>query len=365
MILLANEDKAMQEKPEIIVSIIINNYNYGRFISEAINSACNQTYKHIEVIVVDDGSTDNSRDVIASYGEQIIPLLKENGGQGSACNAGFEISKGEIIIFLDSDDVLLPDTVQQVVSAFQSQPDVAKVQYRLQIIDAVGKLTEKIVPLPHWHMPSGDLREQMLREPNYIWPPTSGNAFAAAALRQIIPIPESLFKVAVDIYLNDLAVLFGSLISLDQVGALYRMHGTNDSQSFKTVHLALLRNDMMRMNVIHSKRKEILKKIYPSRIIDTESKDTKLFVGRTISLKLDPSNHPLKDNLLFLCSRGFMCSVFLGQERWHVRLLLGFWFIAMYFAPKPMAQFLADNLLYDEKRGKWINKLRTMVQMIG
>jgi glycosyltransferase involved in cell wall biosynthesis len=69
----------MKDHP--FVSILINNYNYGRFLQEAIDSALNQTYSPTEVIVVDDGSTDNSREIIASYGNKIIPVLKENGGQ--------------------------------------------------------------------------------------------------------------------------------------------------------------------------------------------------------------------------------------------------------------------------------------------
>ena len=60
------------------VSVIINNYNYDCFLSEAIDSALNQTYSNTEIIVVDDGSTDNSRDIIAGYGDQIIPILKAN-----------------------------------------------------------------------------------------------------------------------------------------------------------------------------------------------------------------------------------------------------------------------------------------------
>ncbi|MFM7948722.1 glycosyltransferase family 2 protein, partial [Hafnia paralvei] len=131
--------------------------------SEAIDSALNQTYPNIEVVVVDDGSSDNSRQVIASYGEKIVPVLKENGGQGSACNAGFAISKGEIVIFLDSDDILLPEIVQHVVNAFKSDTNVVKVQYRLQIMDANGQITDFTVPSRHWHMPSGDIREQLLK----------------------------------------------------------------------------------------------------------------------------------------------------------------------------------------------------------
>ena len=72
-----------------LVSIIVNNYNYQRFLTEAIDSALKQTYCNTEVIVVDDGSTDGSLEIIASYGRRIIPLLKGNGGQNSALNAGF------------------------------------------------------------------------------------------------------------------------------------------------------------------------------------------------------------------------------------------------------------------------------------
>src|SRR2546423_15707744 len=87
-----------------LVTIIISSYNYGRYLRKAIDSALKQTHAHTEVIVVDDGSTDDSRVVIASYGDQIVPVLKENGGQASALNVGFSASQGDVIIFLDSDD---------------------------------------------------------------------------------------------------------------------------------------------------------------------------------------------------------------------------------------------------------------------
>jgi glycosyltransferase involved in cell wall biosynthesis len=74
-------------KPHPLVSIIINNYNYGRFLKQAIESALAQTYRLCEVIVVDDGSTDVSRSVLSGFGEHVVAVLKENGGQASAFNA--------------------------------------------------------------------------------------------------------------------------------------------------------------------------------------------------------------------------------------------------------------------------------------
>jgi glycosyltransferase involved in cell wall biosynthesis len=119
----------MNETPK--VSIIINNYNYGRFLAAAIDSALAQSYPSVEVVVVDDGSADDSRATILSYGQRIVPVLKPNGGQASALNAGLERSSGDIIIFLDADDTLHPTIAERVVALFQAAPDVVRVQYRL------------------------------------------------------------------------------------------------------------------------------------------------------------------------------------------------------------------------------------------
>src|ERR1700691_1036540 len=110
----------MNSKP--LVSILINNYNYGRYIREAIESALTQTYTHTEIVVVDDGSTDNSFEVAASFGNRVRLVRKENGGQASAFNAGFAASRGEIICFLDSDDLFIPTKVGRVVEIFGRYP---------------------------------------------------------------------------------------------------------------------------------------------------------------------------------------------------------------------------------------------------
>ncbi len=96
-----------------LATIVIVNYNYARFVAAAIDSALEQSYDPVEVIVVDDGSTDGSRRIIASYGERIRSLFQDNGGQGAAYNAGWRAARGEFVLFLDSDDVLMKDAIAQ------------------------------------------------------------------------------------------------------------------------------------------------------------------------------------------------------------------------------------------------------------
>ncbi len=127
-----------------LVSIVINNYNYGRYLRAAIDSSLAQTYPQVEVVVVDDGSTDDSREIIESYGKRILPVIKDNGGQGSAFNAGFAASRGEIVIFLDADDELLSNAIDQVAAAWR--PGVAKIQFQLELIDDGDKPLGLLVP---------------------------------------------------------------------------------------------------------------------------------------------------------------------------------------------------------------------------
>jgi len=102
-----------------LVSIIIGNYNYQDYVSAAIESALSQTYTSCEIIVVDDGSTDSSRDAIRSFGDKVKTIFKQNGGQASAFNAGYAASTGDIVCFLDSDDLFLPTKVTRVVEVLE------------------------------------------------------------------------------------------------------------------------------------------------------------------------------------------------------------------------------------------------------
>src|SRR3712207_1758560 len=102
-----------------LVSIVIPNYNYGRYLNQAINSVFDQLYHHIEIIVVDDGSTDESAEVLATYGNSIRVVQQRNQGVSAARNAGAEVACGDVLAFLDADDVWMPNKLQRQMESLQ------------------------------------------------------------------------------------------------------------------------------------------------------------------------------------------------------------------------------------------------------
>lgn len=209
-----------------LVSIIINNYNYGHFVHEAIESALSQTYQHTEIIVVDDGSTDNSLDVIASYKDRVVPVLKDNGGQASAFNAGFAASRGEIICLLDSDDLFLSEKVTEIVKIFAEYPDIGWCFHRLRFINAK---TGDFVRLSR---ESGtracDFRAQIQKNGKlaFYGPATSGLCFKRSLLQKILPMPE-MIRITSDNYLKTAALGLDKGYFLDNQLAILRLHGNN------------------------------------------------------------------------------------------------------------------------------------------
>ncbi|MBE9109961.1 glycosyltransferase family 2 protein [Nodosilinea sp. LEGE 07298] len=219
-----------------LVSILINNYNYENFLSNAIDSALNQTYQNIEVVVVDDGSTDKSCQVINQYGDQIVSVFKKNGGQASALNAGFDASKGEIICLLDADDIFLPEKVSQIVALFQSDSEVDWVFTESAPVETSeilpGKLEDLFASIRS--QPSAEdlgkinFRKNILRGqlPNFT-PSTSNLCFSRKLLSKLFPLPEikGLSGMAItDLYIKLPAVgLSAGYVTKENLG-IYRFH---------------------------------------------------------------------------------------------------------------------------------------------
>lgn len=203
----------------LLVTILINNYNYGRFLQQAIDSALNQTYRNIEVIVVDDGSTDESRRIISSYGHRIISVLKKNGGQASAFNAGFAASRGEIICMLDSDDFFHPGKVERVIP--YSQPS-SMLYHRLQMHPGLGTIPHELAQRIDYYRYA-----QHFRFVPYAASPTSGLVLRRDLALRLMPLPTEQIRSSADDFIVRGAALLGQIIGIPDVLATYRVHQDN------------------------------------------------------------------------------------------------------------------------------------------
>ena len=222
----------MTRHSDRLVSIVIDNYNYGRFLGASIESGLEQTWHRTEVIVVDDGSTDESAEVISGYGRSVIPILKSNGGQASAFNEGFMRTRGDPIIFLDADDQLLPTAAQTVAETFADGP-ISRAYWPMFVIDEGGHRTGA---MSNEALPEGDLRSMVLSGGPYMyrWSPTSGNAWSRALLEAILPIPASAFTNYADNFLSALSPIYGIHRSLDPISC-WRSHTRNETKQAVSV----------------------------------------------------------------------------------------------------------------------------------
>jgi len=336
---------------------VVNNYNYEGFLREAVDSALGQTHPRTEVVVVDDGSADGSRGIIASYGDRALPVLKENGGQGSALNAGFAAARGEIVIFLDADDVLLPETASRAAAAFRERPELVKVHYRLRVVDAAGVPTGETVPAAREAMPDWDrdgrqdpdpvgFAAEFSRTPRM---PTSAVAYRASALRRILPMPAEAYRISADGYLNYLSPVLGPAASLDGIGGLYRVHGKNHYRARGIVNLDRLRDGLVRTARSYEEQGRLFESLHGHALPDAGSRNMEFLKERMISSKLDPTRHPFEDRAPVLAVRGAIAAFgrFGGLR---ARLLYALWFVLMLLAPRKLAGTLAVLAQSNEER---------------
>src|SRR2546427_4231674 len=121
-----------------VVSVVIPVYNGERYLADAIQSVLDQTYQNLEVIVVDDGSTDGSAAVAKRFGDAIRYVRQANGGVCQARNTGISVARGTYLAFLDQDDLWLPDKLAVQVAYLESHPEVGAVYCQCQVLENGG-----------------------------------------------------------------------------------------------------------------------------------------------------------------------------------------------------------------------------------
>ncbi|HEY2820542.1 MAG TPA: glycosyltransferase [Candidatus Acidoferrum sp.] len=207
-----------------LISVLIDTYNYGRFVEEAIDSALTQDFPagEREILLIDDGSTDDTEERVRKFGRAITYLRKPNGGQASAFNFGLRHARGKYVAFLDADDYWLPGKLSRVTEEFEKHPDTGMVYHGLrQLNSREGRIWDARAAEISGFLPAKT--RDLLR---YTWFPTSFLAFRRSALDLVLPIPESL-TIQADAHLSALIVFVAPIVALPEFLAVYRVHGSN------------------------------------------------------------------------------------------------------------------------------------------
>ncbi|MEO0513833.1 MAG: glycosyltransferase [Planctomycetota bacterium] len=227
--------------PSPRISVVIPNFNYARFLPKAIRSVLNQSLSAHEIVVVDDGSTDNSREVIASFGDDVRSIFQPNGGLASAVNEGTLAAGGDWVALLDADDVWHPDKLAAVAENIELYPDAALVAHAVEKIDIDGEPLGTTWPLA---MPSGNIARQAARcGGHWFSPPTSGLCFRRSLLQDIGPVPDGLFP---DEYLPYVVAQLAPVATINRPLSYWRMHDANMSRELTGVSLKRFERSLRR-----------------------------------------------------------------------------------------------------------------------
>jgi glycosyltransferase involved in cell wall biosynthesis len=212
--------------PHPLVSVLLTSYNYARYVAAAIESVREQSYDRFEVIVCDDGSSDDSCDVIRGQVDRdsrVHLIRKANGGCASALNRAFAESHGAVLCLLDADDLWEHKKLGRVVTAFQEHADCGLVTHPLKIIDSQGRGRGE------FHCAEGGLLgdEIATLRMGHLMPVSSGLSFHRTVLEAVLPLPEAQFRSSADHAVAFAAATLTRTVRVSELLGSYRVHGEN------------------------------------------------------------------------------------------------------------------------------------------
>lgn len=211
-------------------SVLINNYNNGRYIAACVDSVLNQTVLPDEVIVYDDGSTDGSLEILRGYGARITliegihhPARPSRECQSNAVYEAFKRSRGDWLFLLDGDDLFAPTKVERVLQEVRDRRDLSLVQSPMVLIDEHGKEIGKYRD-SRFHNP--DINGAIYRHHDVdFFYPTSAMVVSREALDRVLPLDMSICpELACDTRIGMLMPLLGHVLSIDEPLAYWRRH---------------------------------------------------------------------------------------------------------------------------------------------
>lgn len=356
----ASENAAAAARP-VSLSVIINNYNYEPFLAFTIESVLGQSVP-VQLIVVDDCSTDGSRDVIRRYGDRVQPIFQPvNAGQAAGFNAGFAAATGDLVLFLDADDFLLPGAVETILSNYH--PDTALYLYRMYYADDQGKLGGVFPPLGV-PLAQGDISADVRRTGRYAGTITSGLVCARSALRHVMPIDPEAFRIGGDGYLSAVLPLYGPLQAFDTPVSAYRLHGRQHSNASPD---ALTKR--ARWRIFHDGERYKALRMHGARLgltvaDDLGEQDPLYIKERIISLMFEPAMHPIEgDRIEDLLKRARALA--LSQGTGMRRYLRACWWTLLAWSPPAARRRLFLYEVAPSTRPRWFTSLVRAVRRRG
>ncbi len=219
------------ERPLPTFSVLVASYNQAEYVLDTLDTVAGQTCTDYELVIVDDGSTDDTAAKVSSWIEgfrrthpnrvQLVTI--ENSGQSAAFEHGFGMCRGRYVALLDSDDRWLADKLERVTEAVRDDPEAGMLIHPLYVIDADGRRTGDIRPL-RAKLSDGDIRQQVRETSRHVAPATSGVVIRADVFGQLVPMPTRRFRTAADLYLTLGAALIAPVRAVQEPLAEYRMH---------------------------------------------------------------------------------------------------------------------------------------------
>lgn len=218
-----------------LVTVIISTYNYGRYICEAIDSVLASSFpqSEIEIIIIDDGSTDDTQEYIRAYGDRIQYIFQDNQGKAFATKVGIDRAKGKYLFNLDADDILLPEKIGKVVSIFESDDEIVHVGHPALYWN-INSGTQVSETLPDWLTGRKIHGKEVLME-FYKKRILYGGGSTFAARTEVLkgcPIPREV-DMCIDEHLILITLNKGYSYFIESPLSLWRMHGDNFSETDK------------------------------------------------------------------------------------------------------------------------------------
>jgi hypothetical protein len=326
-------------RPTMKLSVIIANHNYRDFVGAAIDSALSIDWPAKEVIVVDDGSTDDSRTVIESFAGRAAGFFTPKSHQLAAHMVGFKQSTGEIIIFLDADDLLEPEVMNEIAQVWR--PGVSKVQYRMNLIDGTGAQLGSAFPQFPVKNDPRRLRATYLRTMAYTTPPGSGNAYSRDLVRRAFAMAPSSMRWSDDTLLI-LAPLLGDVVTVRKPLARYRIHAANNT-AWRSLDPAKIRGQLTQDIGKAALFQAVCRQMDLPIPRDPLRYSLNHLQYRLASHLADPVAHPFPtDTLLGLECRLLFSAATSSQLRFRDKGILLAWAVACALTPRSLRRILVQ-----------------------